>query len=387
MPRNSKTSEGHRIQVSYKGVGRIRARVRGVDESGIKRMLNALDEYFKANNLAALRAVKDGILSPHQALELFLKDGANATVRAGMFEPLRGSLFEWLETHSLAPASRKSYLDHLKQLDKEINQTHTVSELPAVLRAFRARYLKRGSFRVFNVTRTICCSFADSKFGRHSSFYTELFGIKAIPRPKTSPRKPTVGLEVADIVLITSLMEPLHAEHVWSLCLTGMRRKEFFNVGLPPWQWADNIPAISIKGTKTKNADRIMFRMPEVRKPSLGPLAIERAIRRARSHPLAGGLPPIHLHAFRYTCKHWCEQAGILLGHIENYLGWSSNSMISRYGPLEMAPHLVEDCRLMVAYIEREKQKVASAMGEAAAIRELRDQNRPDPIFYLTRPK
>jgi integrase len=384
MPKKYSQAKGHRIQVSYKGVGRIRARVRGVDASGIQRIRTALDEFFAANNLTALRAVKSGVLSPNQALELFRTSGANATVRAGMFEPLRQSLFDWLETHDVAPATRKSYRDHLIQLQKEINQAHSVADLPAVLRAFRVRYLKRGSFRVFNVTRSICCAFADSKFGSHSPFYIEVFAVKPIARPKARPKRKTVGVEVADIVLITSLMETHHAEHVWSMCLTGMRKKEFFATGKQAWQWADNIRAISIEGTKTVNAKRICFRMDEVKKPTRGPLAIERAIRKACTNPLAAGLPPIHLHAFRYTCKHWCEQAGIIPSHIENYLGWSEKSMMSRYGKIDVIPYLEEDRRLLTDYIEREKQKLRSADGSPSLIRELRDQNRPEPIFYFT---
>ena len=346
MAKNVTDDRSIRIQKSYKGVGRIRVASGTNDARLVQRIMNALDEFHHANNLSILRAVKGGEISPQEALDALTKDGVMARATVGTNNPLLPALESWLATHDVKESTRKSYADHLKQFAKVINKTHTVADLPAVLLKYREKCAKADTRVVFRVVQMLCQAFAVSTNGKGTTFYHE---IANIPRFKGKPKKETLAVRVQDIQLLTSLVPKHHAEAIWSLCCTGLRRTEFFEINGASWTLDSEV--VKVSGTKTKNSIREVFPTIWTAKPTTGFQALQREISKAHKSDKGKKLPPIGIHTFRKTFRHWCEQAGILRSHIQVYGGWSAQTMLDLYGQHRATENLKEDRRLFEAYV------------------------------------
>jgi hypothetical protein len=125
----------------------------------------------------------------------------------------------------------------------------------------------------------------------------------------------------------------------WTMCLTGMGTKEYFEDG---FEILAN--AVLVNGQKRKSRRRLT---PLVFSDLVQPSRQQKAMRKA----LHGVCPEWQLYDARRSFQHWAEMAGIPVIRIKLYAGHSITDVSERYRSHEVIEYLSSDSQKLRDYI------------------------------------
>lgn len=144
---------------------------------------------------------------------------------------------------------------------------------------------------------------------------------------------------VQDVVETIGRMRQPFGAMFWSMCVTGMGTKEYFEDGF------EILPdAVVIHGQKRKSRQRVV---PLVFSDLVQPSRQQKAMRTA----LHVVRPEWQLYDARRSYQHWAEMAGIPVVRIKLYAGHRITDVSERYRKHEVTEYLSSDARRLRDYI------------------------------------
>ena len=283
------------------------------------RKLNAMiTDLRKEGRWDLLQLVQRGRISP---LELYWKRfRGEALPRAEELVPLEPAATAWVTQYGKAESTRDRY-DGLWRRFHERHPGATVGQLPALLREDRAT-LRAATWNLLR--SAVLCMIRDT-VGKRSPLYLDVLDLPPV-EVHARPGNPQTA---AQIRTLTEAM-PKDAAIIWALCLTGMRKGEYWG------KWELLPDRIQVYGTKSKAAVRTI--------PKVFPIALPRCDYWRfvhRLHDVTQGT--VRPHDFRKTYAGWLEDAGIARTRRKMYLGHAVGDVTELYERRELTQYLQDD--------------------------------------------
>lgn len=326
------------LKKRFKGVGLIRKMSGTTDSKTYHRIVDTMDQLHNLGNFDALLAVKRGVLSPLELLEHVTKKGLTKVGDVQTNLELDSTLNKWLDKHDIKETTRKTYRGNLSRFLKSAPTGSLVKDIPALYRKYRDVCIADETKYMALAVRRILLSFTSTTYGRNSDIYRD---IQNVNPPKAERKLKNDAVTVADIRLLITCLPEHHARIAWHLCITGMRKSEFFETSEARWQvLADRV---TIQGSKNANSVRSVFKVDAIEKPAVGELAFCRALTTALRDERTKTLSHVTPHTFRKCFARWMGEAGILPAHQQMYMGHNATSMTSFYQQHDVTPYLVAD--------------------------------------------
>jgi integrase len=314
-------------------VGRI-LRASGTSDPATFKAINvALSELNNLGRLELLRAVRDGVLTPLEVYGAFRLGQLDRLPTAEDVKPLAGAVTTWLPTLDVRPGTRKDYRQYFDRLLAG-HAAARVADLPRILKTYRDRCQREGTRTTFNHTRAaVQAFFRDVLSPRHP-----LYGdATAIAKLREDPRKGNPR-SVAQIRALAGALGA-HGPTLWALCLTGMRRAEYFGGA---WDVAGD--RVRIHGTKTAGAERFVPLVFPIAAPTVGYWGFNQALRKA-----TGG--HVRVHDLRKTAAHWWESASVPRTRRRLYLGHGRRDISDLYEEHDVRAFLQEDAERLRTFV------------------------------------
>ncbi|HEY3287263.1 MAG TPA: tyrosine-type recombinase/integrase [Gemmatimonadaceae bacterium] len=334
------------LKKRFKGVGLIRKMSGTTDSKTYHRIVDTMDQLHNVGNFDALLAVKRGVLSPLELLEHVTKKGLTKVGDLQTNLELDSTLNKWLDKHDIKETTRKTYRGNLSRFLKSAPTGSLVKDIPALYQKYRDTCIADETKYMALAVRRILLSFTATTYGRNSDIYRD---IQNVNPPKVEGKLKNDAVTVADIRLLMTCLPEHHARIVWHICLTGMRKSEFFETSEA--RWTVHTDRVSIQGSKNANSVRSVFKVEEIDKPSVGDLAFRRALTKALKDDRAKSLSHITPHTFRKCFARWMNEAGIFPAHQRWYMGHDAKSMTEFYQKHDVTPFLDADGKLFAAFL------------------------------------
>lgn len=335
------------LKKRFKGVGLIRKMSGTTDSKTYHRIVDAMDQLYNIGNLDALLAVKNGSLTPLELLDLVAKKGLTKVGLVQTSIDLNIALNKWLDDHDIRETTRKSYRGNLSVFLKTSPAGSLVKDIPMLYHKYRDTCIKDGTKYMGIAVRRVLLSFASTKYGKNSDLYRD---IQNVNPPKYEKKLKNDAVSVADIRLLMTCLPSHHAQSVWHMCVTGMRKSEFFETS--DARWTIHADRVSIQGSKNANSVRTVFKVDAIGKPTSGEQAFRRALTNALKDERAKPLSHITPHTFRKCFARWMEEAGILPAHQSMYMGHDAKTMTDFYKKHDVTPYLSDDAERFTTYLE-----------------------------------
>lgn len=183
--------------------------------------------------------------------------------------------------------------------------TSSVADLPQLLETGRRAAIKSGTRSMFNHTLSDARMLADTMLGPDHPVTKAVFRIDELDVDKREGNPQTPDQIQA---LATKLGR--HGHMVWSLCLSGMRVREYLSRN-----WANESDRISLAGSKTKaGKNRVAPLIYPLTQPTVQYRRFKQLV-----HDASSGT--VTCHDFRYTWMNWLGDAGVDKDRVRWYAG------------------------------------------------------------------
>jgi integrase len=143
-----------------------------------------------------------------------------------------------------------------------------------------------------------------------------------------------------------------HGPALWALCLTGMRRGEYWG------KWEVMGDRVLIHGTKTAGSERFV---PLIRPITAAPTTywgFAQALRK-----LTGGF--VRVHDLRKTFGSWCDNAGVSKARTRLYLGHGRRDISDLYTESDVRDFLSADVEKLQAFLAEQSREKSREQGRA----------------------
>lgn len=342
------------INRTYPGVGQIRVASGTTDPATYIKVVQTLDDLANVGNLTTLASIKNGQLGPLEAHHSLKQKGINTVLVGNLDRPLRKTVEDWLEHHSIKANTKRGYKSHLAGFFKTLTATHAVRDIPVRLEAYRKKCAKAGTARSFNQLRAVLLAFAKAEFKKTSQLYRDIHEIEPLAQQQKLKNDAVGWAQIAEFV---KPMATAYQDIIWSLCYSGMRIGEYYEESGTRWEVQENRLIIhkDEPGWGNKGYSRIVTLPFPLHKPTRSTVAFRRALRtRAKEYVGNGGT--ITPHTFRKCFVYWCSEAGINRSRIRAYVGHGIQSITDIYEKHEVDSHLDGDAKTLREFVERVKR-------------------------------
>lgn len=313
------------------------------DRDQFRRMNDMLTELYETGRWDFLRALRDHQLASRELWNAYRTGRLHEIPTTEELVPLREAVDRWFRGFDASAKHRDRYEGIFDQV---IEPKTTVAQLSKLLRAFREKCHDDGRHRTFNLARAAAQAFLRDTFGKRHRLWEAVSTVPTLKVSSRKGRKLTVQ-EAADVAQRVGLW----GAEWWALCLTGMRRGEYWG------DWTLAKDRIVVHGTKRRASDRFVPKLFEIVRPRLTHWGFGQALRRATD----GAIRP---HDARHTFMHWMELARIPRIRRKLYLGHSTSHDVSElYEEHDVAGFLVEDANRLHGFIGEEPAKVLRVVG------------------------
>jgi hypothetical protein len=246
-------------------------------------------------------------------------------------QPLRQVVDRWIAGLDRAPVTRREYE---RMLLRVATERARLADVPLILARERALAMRTGKRAAFNRLYAALRTLLRHVVGPDHRLLREVQRVEWL---RESPRQGNPQ----SVDAVRSLAGKLgrHAPTLWALCLTGMRRGEYFGrrfTVLPD--------RIAIRGTKTRAAAREVPRPYPVESPTCEYRWFKGLLSEA-----SGGA--VRVHDLRYTYQRWLEEAGVPEVRIKCYAGHAVRDVSELYRRGRgFAEHLAGDAEKLRAW-------------------------------------
>lgn len=324
-------------------VGRIQ-RSFGTDDrdtiEGIKTMVKTLEKTGQWKVLEGIQAGKVSLLEVYS--KWHTQDLKSVLVVEGAMD-FETTATSWVTNYdNIIETTRDGYKYHFAQLLK-IRSKFTVQDAPEVLALYRKQCAKRGTGRLFNMTRNSLRSFFRNTFDEFHILYAAVVKIRPLKEEATRKEK---AWTVADVREVIAKMRPDVGAMFWTMCLTGVGWKEYQH-GL-----TIEGNGIRIKGEKMTRIDNRRNRLvPFIEPPA--PMVIKE--KRFRIHLSEASGKRFQIYDARRCFKVWMRDAGVTFENVSLYMGHRPRNMTDRYSNVEMTAFLDADATKFKAYLSKHR--------------------------------
>ena len=213
-----------------------------------------------------------------------------------------------------------------------------------MLRTFRAACERDHYPRKFNIARTAVQAFVRDVVGKRKPLTLEVADIDQLRERKKGRR----GLALADAIAVRDGLGGAAGRIWWSMCLTGMGPKEYFEDG-----WDVLSDRVRIHGVKVADGrrDRDVPLVDFPVRPELARTGFNSAVRR---YNLTAGIT-YNPYQAKKSFARWMEDARIPRARRVAYLGHSDADVQDRYERYEVDAYLHEDAERMRAQLGPQK--------------------------------
>lgn len=364
-PHRSNGRGSLRIDLRLRGVGRI-ARATGTsDPQQLELYRGMLRALAAAGRIDILRAIRDGVVSIAEAWDAYRPQiGRPADLnRLPTPETLRrlwatnvtgaevGALETWVAAYDTGDDNRTALRKGFRGIRLGAKESVTVGDLPALLKACRARHVKAGTARAFNATRTAVQAFLRDTLGPQHWLWAAVKEIKPLAyrsepgRPFESPSEASAYCEA---------LGPVYGPMFWAMCITGMNPREFWG----RWEYRDVQHCLHVFGTKRKARDRDVPVIDRVARPTRAYDSFENFVKKFNSEQReqrARGASGAFAHRTPYdgrrTFARWMENAGIPRSRRIAYMGHTARDMTDRYERPEIMLYIKLDSEILRRYV------------------------------------
>lgn len=286
-----------------------------------------------------------GLLSQHQATPLELYDalGRGELDRLPTAESSRrlsAAISRWLPVADVSSSTRQQYAGRLAQVTRRWPNA-TLADVPEILRELRAVAVAKGHRVAFNSTRSALGAMLRDVLGRSHRLSV---AARDVQKLGVTPRagNPLTPAQVSELAQRLGS----HGRTLWSLCLTGMRAREYWDpeTDRTVGDWTAYHDRVEVRGSKTAAAVRVVPHPFPVYAPTVGYQSFFRLLNRLTD----GAVRP---HDCRRTFAYWCEEAGISDTRARVYLGHAVANVTERYRRHDVRRHLAEDADKLRAFL------------------------------------
>ena len=314
-------------------VGRI-LRASGTTQADTFRAIQvALTELYRLGRLDLLRALRDGMLHPLELYEAFRSSRLDHLPTAEDMRSLLRAIDTWLPTAELRDITRRDYAQRLHRLMARAPDAPLL-HLPMLLRDERQACQRADQRTTFNRIRAAAQAFVRDVLGPAHRLYSQ---VRAVRKLTETPRKGN-PLTVDGVRALGAVLEA-HTTALWALCLTGMRRSEYWG------RWEASEDRVYIHGTKTAAAERVVPLVFPIARAHTSYWGFAQALRKQTS-----GFTRVH--DLRKTFSHWCESAGIPRTRRRLYLGHGRRDVTDLYEEHDVRAFLHVDGERLRQFID-----------------------------------
>lgn len=308
--------------------GRLRIRV----ASGTRdvRRFHQLDamllDLWETGRVDLLEAIRDRALRPLEVWAHWRRRELHRLPTADLLVALDGAWRAWADTIP-GEAHRRAVRRSLGLLLPLAPTPALVVHLPAALLALRKAYTKHP--RTVNLARAHAQAFVRDTFTRAHRLYQE---VQAVPTLRAQRSAQLAAPRPSEVATWAGMLPPARAAELWSMALTGMGAKEYWEDG-----FRVHADRIEVLGAKRHGRHRLV---PRVGTPVMPTLSEGRWRKQVRAVIDAPNCTP---HGLRRAFAHLCELAGIPVSRIKLYLGHGARSVTDLYTAHDVAPYLAAD--------------------------------------------
>lgn len=275
-------------------------------------------------------------VTPLELLDAVYRGELAALPSAEELRALRPAIERWLPIADIAETTRTGYEQSLLKL---VPEGAKIVELPGLLRDQRVRAIAAGRRPTFNRLLMAARSFA-ATFGDEHKLCR---AVRAILPLEESPREGNPQ-EPDEIRALAQRFK--WADELWALCLTGMRRLEYW--GAHRWEvTSDRVKIAGAKGRRGQPLPRVAPLIYRPAAPRVGYSGFYHDLQDATGKTL-------NVHDLRKTYQRWLEDAGVPDWRIALYAGHAKGrQMLATIyrKPRDLTRLLVEDGELVRTWL------------------------------------
>jgi integrase len=303
-------------------IGRLRTASGTHNREEWRKLNDMLTDLRKEGRWDVLKLLQDGTLTP---LELYWKRFRGERLpNAKNLRPLAEALDTWLAAVENAESTKGAYAGVIARFTAR-HPDATLGALAELLAGEKGAAQAADTKPSWNLLRSLLLSFLGDTLGKRHELY---MAVQDVPPFQVKHREGNPQTVEQVRALVQTM--PKDAATIWALCLTGMRKGEYWGA----WELLPD--RIIVRGTKTKAALRTI--------PKVYPIALPRAdywrfVERLRD-VTKGAVRP---HDFRKTYAGWLEDAGVARTRRKMYLGHAVGDVTELYERRELTQYLVED--------------------------------------------
>lgn len=323
------------VNVRIRGWGRLK-KASGSQDLRVRADMTAFVRLLGARRrFDILDAIRMGSLSLPYAFGRYEQEGLDALPVGPALLPLIPAFEAWLEEHQADEHHRANQWSAWRKIRAHATAMSRLADLPALLERVRGQCVRAGTASMFNRTREAVSAFLKAAVKRRHPLYQDVRDIPPLAetRAKGHPQTP------AEVQALAARLGPLGGPMWWTLCLTGMRPKEYFE---KPWE-------IGPDRIVVHNAKRAGTRLVPLVRPPATPTRAKRWLMN-RILKATGGR--VSLYDARRTFAVWCEQTGVPKTRIDLYLGHGAKTILDRYTWHDVTAFLENDAAALRMFVE-----------------------------------
>lgn len=331
-PYRSHASGTFIIDRRFGPVGRV-LRASGTTDTDTFRAIQVLlTELYRLGRIDLLQAIRDRVLHPLDLYQAFRCNRLDQLATAEQARSLRDAIDAWLPTAEIREITRRDYAQRLHRLLARAPDAR-LFDLPNLLRHERQVCQTVDQRPTFNRIRAAAQALVRDLLGPAHHLYVQ---VRAVRKLTETPR-PGNPLSVVQARALAGALGG-DGETLWALCLTGMRRSEYWG------SWEPARDRALIHGTKTSNAERFVPLVFPIAAVTTTYWSFSRALRTA-----SGGATRVH--DLRKTFSNWCEGAGIPRTRRRLYLGHGRRDVTDLYEEHDVRAFLATDAAALRQFV------------------------------------
>ena len=330
----------------FPGVGRIRC-ASGTTDARILRGINGmLDLLYARGQHGPMEAIRDRKIKAVHAYGMYRDGSLKNLPDAKGLELLAPSWAAWVAL-TTGKESRQSRKYAWTRLSRVLPRDGAPLHLPDALRKLREQMLEQPAG--FNRTRAAVLAFLRDKIGKRRPLYEQTADVPSMKERKNQRTAPTVALAVQ----VREALPAAASAMWWAMYTTGMGPREYDGA------WEVGVDRVAIHGTKRDSRDRIVPRLSNPTRRTIG------------WDQYGNALEPLGLQPYdaRRGFSHLMEEAGITRIRRKMYMGHALGDVTGGYEKAELNAFRASDSALMIAKIaeaeERQRQDRKSGMKRA----------------------
>jgi len=337
-----------RFDIRFRGVGRVRVSAGTRDPKVAAKMKAMLHQFFDQGRLDLLEAVRDKRITPLQLYNQVVLRKAPRVPTAEEMEGLTG-MQAWADALP-NPDTRRSYRSNIGKLIRFAGKGAQMGTIADILRAYR----DEAAPVVWNRTVIAVRAYLGDRqrfVPPEGMLYHPLYAnVAVLPLNKETPREGR-PFSVDELVSVTPALGD-YAGIAWTMALTGMRRKEYWN------DWVVDTDRIHVQSGKGRDQIRPVPYVGYAVKPCVLYQAFRKRYVKAA--------PGRTVHDLRKTFTKWVDEADIPRIRRKLYLGHSNSDMTDLYERRNIEEFLVEDAERLRAYVG---DNLPVTLGEKATLK------------------